>query len=274
MLVGGDNRNPCAGTKARTDAGGAFRSAFQFSGLGSKWWLAEYDHPAKWFRTSWRKDAARLTPAGLSLTLQRVPEDLRVSAADMAADDGTLHGAGHTAKDFVSAQLQRRKWYGYGRYEVVMRPARGDGVISAFYLYTGAHFGDSHEEIDVKFLGNDPNSIQFNRIRDGAPLSEPPLVDLGFDAAEKPRLYAIEWTEESVAWFIGETEAFRISDANMVPRPPAKIYLDLWAGGKRQANWLGTAAADVEAETLVQCVSYVPAGQGASPQCSDLMRGQ
>ncbi|WP_193789575.1 family 16 glycosylhydrolase [Salipiger sp. CCB-MM3] len=265
---------PAQAQKREKQLSGAFRTAFQFSGLGKEWWLAEYDHPAKWFRTSWRKDAAHAGPAGLSITLQTVPEDRRVSAGEMAADDGTLHSAGKTAKDFVSAQLQRRKWFGYGRYEVVMRPASGAGVISAFYLYTGAHFGDSHEEIDIKFLGKDTTRVEFNRFRDGEPLAEPPSVDLGYDAAQEPTLYAIEWTEESISWFYGETEAFRIRDASMVPRPPMKIYIDLWAGSARQADWLGMVAADVEAETLVQCVSFVPAGKSGMPQCSDLMQAQ
>lgn len=268
--------NPLAAQQSEKEEGAPFRSAFQFSGLGSEWWAANYDHPAKWFRTSWRKSALQIDPAGLALTLERVPDDLRVSAEEFAADDRTLHQKGKTAKDYFSAQLQRRKWYGYGRYEVIMRPASGSGLISTFYLYTGPHFGHSHEEIDLKFLGKDTTKLQLDRVRDGDGLEGSPAIELGFDAAAAPRLYAFEWTETALVWFVGDTEVYRLSGSEQVPRPPMKLYVDLWSGGERHANWLGTAVEDVHAEALVQCASYVPLAQPATgqalPQCSDLLR--
>ena len=253
--------------------GEPFQSVFPFSGLGSQWWIAQYDHPANWFQTAWRKSSVDLGAAGIAFSLTATDQDNIVEASVLKEDDGTLIGEGMTTKAFTSGQMQRNKWYGYGRYEVIMQPASGDGLITAFYLYTGPYFGDTHEEVDIEFLGRNPNKIHLNRYRDGQPLEDPIWMDLGFDSTERPRLYAFEWNEDSLVWYAGETELFRISDPDEVPVPPAKIYLDLWAGGTGQADWAGQATETSAGNALVQCASYTPPSQD-TPQCSDLMNDE
>ncbi|MCL3881734.1 family 16 glycosylhydrolase [Marivita sp. GX14005] len=260
---------PDASAKEKAE-GVPFRTVFALSGLGDQWWIADYDHPAGWFGTAWRKSAFETGDAGALFALSPVPEDARVSRADMKEDNGSLKEAGKTSKDFFSAQLQRRKWYGHGRYEIVMRPAKGEGLISAFYLYTGPHFGDEHDEIDIEFLGKDTTKVQINRYDDGEPLAQPPWIDLGFDASDAPMLYAIEWSEESIVWTAGEAEIFRLTGKENLPQPPMKIYVDLWAGGPQQAGWSGEAPPHSRAQASVQCVSYTPPDKN-TPQCSDLM---
>ena len=266
-------QNATEGGQRKRQFGDPFQTVFTFSGLGSQWWIAQYDHPADWFPTAWRETSINFSTAGAEFGLQPTDEDNIVEASVLKDDDGTLMATGLTTKAFTSGQMQRRKWYGYGRYEVVMQPAVGDGLISAFYLYTGPFFGDTHEEIDIEFLGRDPNKIYLNRYRDGEPLEEPIWMDLGFDASEKPRLYALEWSADSLVWYAEKTEIFRISGANNIPLPPAKIYLDLWAGGTGQIAWAGEATANSAGNALVQCASYTPPSQD-TPQCSDLMNGE
>lgn len=251
-------------------AGVPFRTVFPISGPGANWWRAEYDHPADWFQTAWRKAAVEFGAAGARMQLAPSAPADRVASEEMKSDDGSLIEAGKTSKEFVGGQVQRRNWYGYGRYEVVMQAAAGKGLISAFYLYTGPHFGHSHEEITLEILGKNTSKAHFNRFRDGAPLEQPPWVDLGFDAAAAPRLYTIDWSEEAIIWSAGGTELFRLTGAEHVPRPPMKIYFDLWAGSEKQAHWSGVAPKDTRAEVLVQCASYTPP-EGGTPSCSELM---
>ena len=250
--------------------GEPFQTVFTFSGLGSQWWIAQYDHPADWFQTAWRETSIDFNPSGVAFGLNPTDPDNIVEPSVLKDDDGTLMSTGLTTKAFTSGQIQRRKWYGYGRYEVVMQPAVGEGLISAFYLYTGPYFGHTHEEIDIEFLGRDTSKIYLNRYRDGQQLEDPLWLDLGYDASEKPRLYAFEWSEDSLVWYAEDTEIFRITGADQVPVPPAKIYLDLWAGGDGQAEWAGEAAADSAGIALVQCASFTPPTLD-TPQCSDLM---
>jgi endo-1,3-1,4-beta-glycanase ExoK len=253
----------------KKNEGEPFQTVFPFTKLGSQWWVAAYDHPATWFQTAWRETSVSFGEAGVRFDLAPTTEEDLVSAELMEGDDGTLTAAGKTSKKFISGQLQRRKWYGYGRYEVVMRPARGEGLISAFYVYTGPHFGDTHEEIDIEFLGRDPNKIYLNRFRDGKSLEDPVWKDLGFDATETAQLYAFEWSKDSITWYADDTVLFKLTGADEVPLPPAKIYLDLWAGGPGQIDWAGKAADTISGQALVQCVSYSPPDV-KTPQCSDL----
>ncbi|MCF6430613.1 family 16 glycosylhydrolase [Leisingera sp. MMG025] len=251
-------------------AGVPFRTVFPISGPGANWWRAEYDHPAGWFQTAWRKEAVEFGAAGARMHLAPSDPADRVDGKEMKTDNGSLLKAGKTSKEFVSGQVQRRNWYGYGRYEVVMQAAAGKGLISAFYLYTGPHFGHSHEEINIEILGKDTARAHFNRFRDGAPLEQPPWVDLGFDAAAAPRLYTIDWSQDAIIWSAGGTELFRLTGAEHVPRPPMKIYFELWAGSEKQAHWSGIAPKDTHASALVQCASYTPP-EGGTPSCSELM---
>lgn len=257
-------------THRQRQLGDPFQTVFPIAGMGDQWWTAQYDHPADWFRTGWRNDGVALTMEGLRFALAPTLPDKIADAATLATDDGTLIAQGLTTKPFTSGQVQRRRWYGYGRYEVIVQPAAGDGLITAFYVYTGPYFDDPHEEIDIEFLGRDTNRVYLNRFRDGQPLTEPMWADLGFDSADQPRLYGFEWREDVLVWFAGDTELFRIDDPDQIPRPPAKIYLDLWAGGKGQAEWSGTAAPDMTGDALFQCASYSPPHRD-TPQCSDLL---
>jgi hypothetical protein len=252
--------------------GSPFLTVFPLSGLGTQWWIAEYDNTAAWLHTAWRASGVSVDTSGIRLDLTPTPQDMRVTKEELADDDGTLAEKGATTKRFTSGQVQRKRWYGYGRYEVVMQPAVGDGLISAFYVYTGPFFGHTHEEIDIELLGRDTTKIYMNRFIDGKPMEEPVLKDLGFDAGEKPRLYAFEWREDSLTWFAEDQELFRLDGADDVPKPPAKIYLDLWAGGPGQVNWAGEAADDTTASAIVQCVSFSPL-DAPTPQCSDIVAG-
>jgi beta-glucanase (GH16 family) len=101
---------------------------------------------------------------------------------------------------------------------------------------------------------------------------DPVTVDVGLDTSERPQLFAFEWHEDSIAWYINDTELFRIDDAAEVPLPPGKIYFDLWAGAAKQAGWAGEAAPDATGYAMIQCVSFV-AQNLPSPQCSDLTTG-
>lgn len=252
-------------------AGVPFRTVFPISGPGPNWWRAEYDHPAEWLQTGWRKDAVFFSDAGVEMSL--TPSSAIIPTKSDATDASPAQQAEAPQKAFVSGQMQRRGWYGYGRYEVIMRPAIGKGLISAFYFYTGPHFGHTHEEASFEFLGKDSSRVYLNRYRDGERLERAPWLELGFNAAKTTEVYTIDWSEEAIVWSAGDTELFRLTGADQVPRPPVKIYFDLWAGGEKQAHWAGVTPEDTEASALVQCVSFTPQGSD-TPSCSALMAAQ
>jgi hypothetical protein len=252
--------------------GEPFRTVFGLSGQLPEWWVAEYDHQENWLQTGWRKSNVVFNPVGIEISLSAADEQNIVSPEVYREDPAAFMEAGKTSKRFLSGQIQRRGWYGYGRYEIIMQPAQGDGVISAFYIYTGSYFGDTHEEIDIEVLGRDTSKVQLNRFRDGQSFADPVSKDVGLDTSEQPQLFAFDWQEDAIVWYLNDTELFRIDDAAEVPVPPAKIYIDMWAGGEMQSEWAGEADADVNGYALIQCASFTT-WITPTPQCSDLKAG-
>lgn len=218
------------------------------------WYRSDFEIERDWIGTAWRRDSAVFTDDHLALRLAPVTD-------------------ASTDKNFFGAEVQSPGNYGFGRYEVVMRPARAHGVISSFFTYTGPHFDAPHDEIDIEFLGRDTTRMWVLAFSDGQKLPGE-FLELGFDAADAPHLYAFEWTADDIIWFVDGTEVFRVqSQTPPVPQTPGKIYMNIWAGGPSQRNWSGVAPADTQTEARYYCVSFRPAGI-ESPQCSDTYTGE
>lgn len=214
------------------------------------WYVAAYKIKKQSFRTLWSRKA-----------LHRDPEDgaLVLTLSPALPSTGKLHQSG---------EVQRRKPTSYGRYEVVMTAARGEGIISSFFTYTGPHFNNPHDEIDFEFLGRDTTKVWLNRFVDGQKLPGQ-WLDLGFDAADAPHLYTFDWQPDSLTWYVDGQEFLRVtSDEVAIPTTPQKIYFNVWGGGKGQANWSGTAPENARTTARYYCVSYRPPGDDG-PQCSD-----
>lgn len=125
--------------------------------------------------------------------------------------------------------------YVLGRFEAVLKPARGSGLISAFFL----HRRDPWQEIDLEFLGRDTTkvllNVYFNPGEEGAPYNygytgTPVLVDLGFDAADAFHTYAIEWDTDELRWFVDGRLIHRRRAGRPTPIPnlPMRLYASVW----------------------------------------------
>ena len=101
------------------------------------WSVANYTFGHPYFDTDW--SAHQLT-AETGLTLRLSPQKGHKNA-------------------YIGAALRRHKPTGFGRYEVTIQPARGAGVVTGFFTYTGPHYGTRHDEIDIEFLGKNTRQI-------------------------------------------------------------------------------------------------------------------
>lgn len=213
------------------------------------WFTSDFARKHAAFRTAWRRKQLQISDAGEII--------LRLSPADRNSD-----------KDFFGGELQRTPYSHFGRYEVVMTAARGEGVISTFFTYAGPYFNEPHDEIDFEFLGKDTTKVWITRFADGQRLPGQ-WVELGFDAAEAPHLYAFEWTPERIVWYADGRELLRVEAADKpIPQTPGRVYINIWGGGEKQAKWSGVAPKQSHAIARYQCLSYVPTG-GSGQQCSD-----
>ncbi|SEU27635.1 Glycosyl hydrolases family 16 [Paenibacillus sp. NFR01] len=137
---------------------------------------------------------------------------------------------------FDGAEMRSVYKYGYGKYEVNMKPAKNPGIVSSFFTYTGPSDGTPWDEIDIEFLGKDTTKVQFNYYTNGVGGHEK-IVDLGFDAANGYHTYAFDWQKGSIKWYVDGV--LKHTATSNIPSNPGKIMMNLW-NGTGVDSWLGS----------------------------------
>ncbi|MEL6701903.1 MAG: family 16 glycosylhydrolase, partial [Pseudomonadota bacterium] len=190
----------------------------------SQWHRAHYVFDNPHFDTDWDRGQAHIAE-GLTLALR--PHDVpRV--------DGNR---------FVSGSVRRMEPTRYGRYETTLIAARGDGIVTGSFLYTGPAYGTQHDEIDWEIFGGDTRTAQVAWFKDGKITEQ--RIDLGFDAAEAPHRYGIEWGPDAITWRVDGDVVFHTKQS--VPRTPMRYFFNLWAVSPKLASWAGTPAPGIRA---------------------------
>jgi beta-glucanase (GH16 family) len=178
----------------------------------------------------------------------------------------SIDSRSYGSRNFTGAEFQKKGFYGYGRYEVVMQGIGGEGVVSSFFTHTHEQFGDPHDEIDIEFLGRNTRQVHLNYFRNGEP-GGAVSVDLPFDFTQADHLYAFEWSPESIKWF---ADGRQIHEAReKIPVASGRVIAHVWAAGQETRDWLGEPKA-VGGGAAIRCFSHVPLGQ-TGPQCSDTL---
>lgn len=160
--------------------------------------------------------------------------------------DGVIHcpdGAAITLDEIAcrdrpyrSGALTYRDMILHGRIEARIKAARGNGLVTGFFL----HRASPRQEIDIEITGNDPQSmlvnVYFNPGDDGTTLDygyrgSPYRVHLGFDATLDFHTYSIEWYPDHILWFVDGTLIHeRWSwDPTPIPHLPMMLHANLWS---------------------------------------------
>ncbi|MEM9668908.1 MAG: family 16 glycosylhydrolase [Pseudomonadota bacterium] len=181
----------------------------------------------------------------------------------------------HIEKDrgrWKSGELKSKTSYGYGRYEVVMKPAKSSGLVSAFFTYTGPYFGDPHDEIDIEFVGNNTSRVEFNYFKDGRTLNHR-KHDLPFDASEDFHIYAYEWYPDRIRWFVDNKLVYETPEGDTnIPRTSASIHVNMWTGTLQGLkSWHGEPTFEAGTSSEYACISFTLPGDG-SRRCSDVFQ--
>jgi beta-glucanase (GH16 family) len=130
---------------------------------------------------------------------------------------------------FASGEYRTNQRYGYGRIEGRLRAAKGSGLVTALFMYTGPFDGNPQDDINIEILGRDTYTMQVSYTAGGVGGHETP-VELGFDAAEAMHTYAFEWTPKAIQWFVdGRLVHTEDSSRGPLPTTPGRIMLNLWA---------------------------------------------
>ena len=139
------------------------------------------------------------------------------------------NGSGYTGGEY-----RTKKYYGYGLYQVNMKPIKNSGVVSSFFTYTGESDGTKWDEIDIEFLGYDTTKVQFNYYTNGQGNHEY-LYNLGFDASQSFHTYGFDWNQGSITWYVDGKAVYTAT--NNIPDTPGKIMMNVWPGTGVD-NWL------------------------------------
>jgi endo-1,3-1,4-beta-glycanase ExoK len=137
----------------------------------------------------------------------------------LTLDNTTSHN-----KSYSSGEYRTNEPFGYGSFEVRMKAAKANGIVSSFFLYTG----NPWDEIDVEILGKDTTKAQFNYFVNGAGSHEF-LQDLGFDSSADYHTYGIEWRCGSIKWYVDGVLKHTVK-AERLPSHPMQIMMNLWPG--------------------------------------------
>lgn len=160
------------------------------------------------------------------------------------------------SKDFKGAEYRTKLSYTYGRFEVRLKSAYREGMLSSFFTYYDGGGGIGNwNEIDIEIMGRYYDNAQFNTITPNQtnhvahkPMQTSPHQDY--------HTYAFEWTPEYVAWFIDGVEVVKQTGAHIQTLTlPQKIMMNVW--NPAYESWAGVFIPDaLPAFAYYDWVSY------------------
>lgn len=141
-------------------------------------------------------------------------------------------------RDHVCAEIQTKKRFGYGTYEIRMKAAAGSGLNTGFFTYIGATDKQPHDEIDFEVLGKNPSKVQLNQFVDGKNVGAQKLVDVAGGADKDFHDYAFVWEKERIRWYVDGKLMGEATDPAKIPTHPSKIFASIW-GSDTLTSWMG-----------------------------------
>jgi endo-1,3-1,4-beta-glycanase ExoK len=178
----------------------------------------------------------------------------------------TLDDQAALGEPYSSGNYQSLGFYGYGCYEVSMKPVAGSGTVTSFFTYAGPfdNGGNAkHNEIDIEFLGQSSTSVQFNFFtNDDEYASHNEFVyDLGYDASEDFHVYGFKWTATGIKWYVDGDAVYSVDDSPNNPTPMApdslqKIMMNLWPVDQFGEDWAGIFAYERPLEAEYEWVRF------------------
>lgn len=165
---------------------------------------------------------------------------------------------------YRSGEYRSFRRYGDGRFEILLRPASGSGLVTNFFLYSASGAATDDGEIAIQFAGRDTTEVRFTYYREGGERYAH-VHDLAFDAADDVHLYAFERDGETVRWFVDgelahETDEF----APMPPTADATVLVNLWAAEAAATEMAGGIEFAEPRQARVDCISFTEPGDDHS----------
>ncbi|MDE7463808.1 MAG: family 16 glycosylhydrolase [Clostridiales bacterium] len=148
--------------------------------------------------------------------------------------------------EYYGGEMRTSEYYGYGDYEVCMKPSSVKGTASTFFVCTGPYDfnyetgeANKHDEIDIEFLGYDTTFVQFNYFVNGVGKHEY-RYKLGFDASKEFHTYGFRWSSEYIVWFVDGKPVYKVTAGKnkLMPSTAGRILTNYWTGTERAYDWM------------------------------------
>ena len=180
------------------------------------------------------------------------------SGSNVLYEDGVMQltidenpdGSEENNNEYFGGEARSHEWYGYGDFEVRMKPAKKAGTASTFFTCTGDYDtnleGEPNpwDEIDIEFLGKDTTQVQFNYYVNGVGGHEY-LYNLGFDASADFHVYGFDWQEGSITWYVDGKAVYtaKPEQGEAFPSHNQQIMMNVW-NCTGHDDWTGPLAED------------------------------
>ncbi|KAL7927740.1 glycoside hydrolase family 16 protein [Trichoderma austrokoningii] len=128
----------------------------------------------------------------------------------------------------------------FGRVEVTMKAAPGAGIVSSVVLQS-----DDLDEIDMEWLGAEPDQMQSNYFGKGQTTSYNRGEFHTVSGTQANWIkYTVDWTQDRIIWMAGDSVLRTLTQAdaesNQYPQTPMQVKFGSWAGGDPATNAPGT----------------------------------
>ncbi|KAH0499411.1 hypothetical protein TgHK011_006611 [Trichoderma gracile] len=128
----------------------------------------------------------------------------------------------------------------FGRVEVTMKAAPGAGMVSSLVLQS-----DDLDEIDLEWLGAEPDQVQSNYFGKGQTTTYNRGQFHSVSGTQTEWIkYTMDWTQDRIIWMAGDSVLRTLTpddaEANQYPQTPMQVKFGSWAGGDPNTNAPGT----------------------------------
>ena len=108
--------------------------------------------------------------------------------------------------------IETNFYFFFGRVDVTMKPAPGQGIVSSIVLES-----DDLDEVDWEFLGGFDNKVQTNFFGKGNTTSYDRMIEYNVATPQETwHTYSLDWTAERLQWIIDGTVVRELKYADPV----------------------------------------------------------
>lgn len=141
--------------------------------------------------------------------------------------------------------VKTRFYLFFGQVEVIMKAAKGQGIVSSIVMQS-----DDLDEVDWEWIGGNNSYVQTNYFGKGNTTSYDRAVWHPVNNVQNEwHNYTVDWSPQKLDWYIDSQliRTLKYEDANgghNFPQTPCDVRLGIWAGGdpannKYTIDWAG-----------------------------------